>query len=158
MHHLLGALQALPAPFGLAVFDAWRDPRLQAVLHDRVYQDSSLAPGFVAYPRSRSAPVPAACQRRHGRPHAHLARVPTGLWEPASTHSSRRPPPMRWSRTGPALERDLRRLVAAPWPARVSSSIPRSGGTGSTARATGPAVTGQPVLFGHARAPDALAT
>ncbi len=47
---LLQAVAALPAPFGLAVWDAWRDPRLQAALHDRVYQDTTLAPGFVAYP------------------------------------------------------------------------------------------------------------
>ena len=99
MHHLLGALQALPAPFGLAVFDAWRDPRLQAVLHDRVYQDSSLAPGFVAYPD----PDPRRCPP-HASGRRSTSRSPgTGThwpWEPASTHSSRRPPPMRWSRTG----------------------------------------------------------
>jgi hypothetical protein len=50
LRRLLDAVGGLPMPFGLAVWDAWRDPALQAVLHDRVYQDSTLAPGFVAYP------------------------------------------------------------------------------------------------------------
>ena len=47
---LYRAVAQLPAGFGLAVWDAWRDPRLQRVLHDTVYQDASLAPGFVATP------------------------------------------------------------------------------------------------------------
>lgn len=44
----------LPEPFGLAIFDAWRDPELQAFLYDRVYGDDpavpGLPPGFVAQP------------------------------------------------------------------------------------------------------------
>lgn len=40
----------LPEPFGLAVFDAWRDPQLQQFLYDRCYQDPSMPPGFVSPP------------------------------------------------------------------------------------------------------------
>ena len=44
----------LPEPFGLAIFDAWRDPQLQSYLYDRVYGDDpavpGLPPGFVARP------------------------------------------------------------------------------------------------------------
>ncbi len=47
---LYAATESLPDGFGLAVWDAWRDPRLQRVLHDTVYQDPHLAPGFVALP------------------------------------------------------------------------------------------------------------
>ena len=46
----------LPEPFGLAIFDAWRDPALQGFLYDRVYGDDpavpGLPPGFVAQPSS----------------------------------------------------------------------------------------------------------
>ena len=44
----------LPEPFGLAIFDAWRDPQLQGYLYDRVYGEDpavdGLPPGFVAQP------------------------------------------------------------------------------------------------------------
>ena len=41
---------ALPEPFGLAVFDAWRPLALQAALFDVAYADPTLPPGFVAEP------------------------------------------------------------------------------------------------------------
>jgi D-alanyl-D-alanine dipeptidase len=47
---LAAAAGTLPAPFGLAVFDGWRDPRLQQFLYDRAYAEPGLPPGFVAPP------------------------------------------------------------------------------------------------------------
>jgi len=47
---LVLAVGSLTDVFGLAVWDAWRDSRLQAVLHERVYRDGDLPPGFVAPP------------------------------------------------------------------------------------------------------------
>lgn len=46
------AAHALPADFGLAIWDAWRDPRLQAELHRVAYSNPNLAPGFVNPPSS----------------------------------------------------------------------------------------------------------
>jgi len=47
----LGAVaDALPAGFGLAVFDAWRPLALQAELFDAAYGDNRLPPGFIADP------------------------------------------------------------------------------------------------------------
>lgn len=51
------AAESLPTGFGLAIWDAWRDPDLQRSLHDTVYQDDTLPPGFVAYPD----PQPSHC-------------------------------------------------------------------------------------------------
>lgn len=43
--------EALPEPFGLAVFDAWRDPQLQTFLYHRAYDGHpELPPGFVSPP------------------------------------------------------------------------------------------------------------
>ena len=157
MHHLLGGLQALPAPFGLAVFDAWRDPRLQAVLHDRVYQDSSLAPGFVAYPD----PDPRRCPPHasggtvdltltwHGYPLALGTRFDAFVAQAAAD---------ALEPDGPALERDLRRLLAAPMAGAGFVQHPQEWWHWEYGTRYWAAVTGQPVLFGHARAPDALAT
>jgi D-alanyl-D-alanine dipeptidase len=47
---LASAYSMLPVGFGLAVWDAWRDPLLQAELHRIAYQDRDLAPGFVNPP------------------------------------------------------------------------------------------------------------
>lgn len=44
---LVDVAQALPDGFGLAVWDAWRDPRLQAELYSVAYSDPSLPAGFV---------------------------------------------------------------------------------------------------------------
>lgn len=52
---LLSVLGCLPDGFGLAVWDAWRDPRLQQILHDRAYADPSLPLGFVDEPSSDPA-------------------------------------------------------------------------------------------------------
>lgn len=41
---------ALPDPFALAVFDAWRPLPLQAALYEAAYADPTLPPGFVAEP------------------------------------------------------------------------------------------------------------
>lgn len=50
LHRLATAAANLPDGFGLAVWDAWRDPRLQACLHEAAYADQSLPPGFVSEP------------------------------------------------------------------------------------------------------------
>ncbi len=53
------AANQLPAPFGLAVFDGWRDPRLQQFLYDRAYAEPGLPQGFVAPPTGDPArPTP----------------------------------------------------------------------------------------------------
>ncbi len=55
------ACEGLPAGFGFAVFDAWRDPRLQSALHELAYRDTTLAPGFVSPPsRDPRTPPPHA--------------------------------------------------------------------------------------------------
>lgn len=56
---LTAAATTLPEPFGLAVFDGWRDPRLQQFLYDRAYAEPGLPPGFVAPPTGDPArPTP----------------------------------------------------------------------------------------------------
>lgn len=50
MVRLGAAADLLPVGFGLAVWDAWRDRRLQQALHDEAYADPGLPPGFVARP------------------------------------------------------------------------------------------------------------
>lgn len=47
---LAAAAAALPEPWGLAVFDAWRDPGLQSFLYHRAYDEPGLPPGFVSPP------------------------------------------------------------------------------------------------------------
>lgn len=105
------AAERLPAGFGLAVWDAWRDPRLQQSLHDTVYQDPDLPPGFVAEPH----PDPRLCP-----PHATGGTVDLTLtWHqeplalgtgfdafvPAAAAAALEP-------DGPQPARDLRRLLA----------------------------------------------
>lgn len=48
----------LPDGFGLVVWDAWRDPRLQAELYRVAYQDLTLEPGFVNPPEVDPATPP----------------------------------------------------------------------------------------------------
>ncbi|MCB0914762.1 MAG: hypothetical protein H6525_05505 [Actinobacteria bacterium] len=56
---LASAVERLPEPFGLVVFDGWRDPRLQQFLFDRAYAEPGLPPGFVAAPTEDPArPTP----------------------------------------------------------------------------------------------------
>ncbi len=50
VERLTAAAARLPEPFGIAVFDAWRDPRLQQFLYDRAYAQPGLPVGFVARP------------------------------------------------------------------------------------------------------------
>lgn len=58
-HRLAGVAEGLPEPFGLAIFDAWRDPPLQQFLYDRAYAHPGLPPGFVAPPTGEeSRPTP----------------------------------------------------------------------------------------------------
>lgn len=52
------AADLLPPGFGLAVWDAWRDQRLQRVLHDQAYADPDLPPGFVEAPSVDPASPP----------------------------------------------------------------------------------------------------
>lgn len=51
-HQLDQVIAALPAGFGLAIFDAWRPLALQAELYDAAYGHPGLPPGFVAEPLS----------------------------------------------------------------------------------------------------------
>lgn len=152
---LLHAADGLPAGFGLAVWDAWRDPRLQAALHDRVYRDTSLAPGFVAYPD----PDPRRCP-----PHATGGTVDLTLtyrnqplslgtrfdaFVPEASAASLEP-------DGPALERDLRRLL---WHAMSGAGFvqhPQEWWHWEYGTRYWSAVTGEPVLFGHARPVDGV--
>ena len=55
---LVNAVDDLPEGFGLAVWDAWRDPRLQSELHALAYADGTLAPGFVNPPSENPATPP----------------------------------------------------------------------------------------------------
>ncbi|MFI0432253.1 MAG: M15 family metallopeptidase [Candidatus Nanopelagicales bacterium] len=47
---LVSVAAQLPQPWGLAVFDAWRDPGLQSFLYHRAYDEPGLPPGFVSPP------------------------------------------------------------------------------------------------------------
>lgn len=44
---LVNAVDALPEGFGFAIWDAWRDPKLQNELHTLAYSDEALPVGFV---------------------------------------------------------------------------------------------------------------
>ncbi len=149
LEQLLAALDRLPAPFGLAVWDAWRDPRLQAVLHDRVYRDGDLEPGFVAYPDADPRRCP---------PHATGGTVDLTLtwcgyplemgtrfdaFVPEAAAAALEP-------DGPALARDLRRLLASVMAAAGFVQHPQEWWHWEYGTRYWSAVTGQPVLFGHA--------
>jgi D-alanyl-D-alanine dipeptidase len=149
---LVSAVESLPAPFGLAVWDAWRDPRLQAVLHDRVYRDGDLPPGFVAYPD----PDP-----RHCPPHATGGTVDLTLtWHntplalgtrfdafvPAAAAAALEP-------DGPALERDLRRLLARAMGGAGFVCHPQEWWHWEFGTRWWSSCTGQPVSYGRAVPP-----
>jgi D-alanyl-D-alanine dipeptidase len=151
---LVAAVESLPAPFGLAVWDAWRDPRLQAVLHDRVYRDGDLPPGFVAYPD----PDPRRCP-----PHASGGTVDLTLtWHntplalgtrfdafvPEAAAAALEP-------DGPALERDLRRLLATVMGGAGFVCHPQEWWHWEYGTRWWSAVTGAPVLFGRVEGPPA---
>lgn len=146
---LESAVSALPDGFGFAVWDAWRDPRLQATLHDTVYQDTTLAPGFVAYPD----PDPRFCP-----PHAtggtvdltlSLRHVPLSLgtsfdaFVPQAAAAALEP-------DGPSLVRDLRRLLAAVMTQAGFVGHPQEWWHWEYGTRYWAAVTGQRPLFGHA--------
>ena len=52
---LVRVAESLPAPWGLAVWDGWRDPLTQRVLHSDAYSDGNLPPGFVSPPSADPA-------------------------------------------------------------------------------------------------------
>lgn len=146
------AAARLPDGFGLAVWDGWRDPRLQAVLHDTVYADPTLPPGFVAYPD----PDPTRCP-----PHASGGTVDLTLtWQrrplalgtgfdafvPEAAADALEP-------DGPRLERDLRRLLAAAMTRAGFVGHPQEWWHWEYGTRMWAAVTGVSVLFGHARPP-----
>jgi D-alanyl-D-alanine dipeptidase len=148
LQRLVAAADSLPPGFGLAVWDAWRDPRLQAVLHDRVYRDGDLAPGFVAYPD----PDPRRCP-----PHATGGTVDLTLtWRkrplslgtsfdafvPEAAAAALEP-------DGPALERDLRRLLARAMGGAGFVCHPQEWWHWEFGTRYWAAVTGQDVLFGR---------
>lgn len=149
---LVTAAHGLPDGFGLAVWDAWRDPRLQAVLHDTVYQDRALPPGFVAFPD----PDPRLCP-----PHATGGTVDLTLtWHhiPLALGTSfdafvPEAGAAALEGDGPSLDRDLRRLLAA--------AMSRAGFVGHRQEwwhwefgtRLWAASTGQPVRYGPAAPP-----
>lgn len=149
---LATALDELAEGFGLAIWDAWRDPRLQAVLHDTVYADDTLPPGFVAYPDP---------DRRRCPPHASggtldltltYRHVPLALgtgfdaFVPEAAAAS-------LEAQGPDLERDLRRLLARAMTRAGFVQHPQEWWHWEFGTRYWAAVTGQPVRFGHALRP-----
>ncbi len=151
-NRLLQAVEALPAPFGLAVWDAWRDPRLQAALHDRVYQDTTLAPGFVAYPD----PDPRYCP-----PHASGATVDLTLtWRGDALSLGTRFDAFVPQAAAAALEPDgpqpfkqLRRLQAKVMSEAGFVQHPQEWWHWEFGTRYWAAATGQPVRFGRAVLP-----
>jgi D-alanyl-D-alanine dipeptidase len=146
------AVETLPEGFGLAIWDAWRDPRLQADLHDTVYADESLPPGFVAYPD----PDP-----RHCPPHASggtvdltltFRNVPLSLgtlfdaFVPHAAAAALEP-------DGDPLARDLRRLLATIMSQAGFVQHPQEWWHWEYGTRYWAAATGNPVLFGHAVRP-----
>ena len=152
LDRLVRAVGSLPDAFGLAVWDAWRDPRLQAALHDRVYRDGDLPPGFVAPPD----PDPRRCP-----PHAsggtvdltltwrgHALALGTGFdaFVPGAASAALEP-------DGPKLDRDLRRLLGSAMSAAGFVSHPQEWWHWEYGTRYWAAVTGGSVQFGHARLP-----
>ena len=119
----LAAAAALPEPWGLAVFDAWRDPGLQSFLYHRAYDEPGLPPGFVSPP----SPDP-----RTPPPHATGGTVDLTLsfegrrwrWGRTSTSSPWMPSPRRW-RVRPARRAICAGCSTARWPRRVRRARPR---------------------------------
>ncbi|MEZ5185871.1 MAG: M15 family metallopeptidase [Candidatus Nanopelagicales bacterium] len=147
---LLEALAGLPEPFGLGIWDAWRDPALQAVLHDRVYRDPGLAPGFVAYPD----PDPRRCP-----PHATGGTVDLTLtWRGSALSMGTRfdafvpqAAAAALEPDGPRLERDLRRLLARVMGGAGFVQHPQEWWHWEYGTRYWSAVTGSAVRFGRAR-------
>lgn len=149
---LLRAATALPAPFGLAVWDAWRDPRLQAELHDRVYRDDTLPPGFVAYPD----PDPAHCPPHASGGTLDLTLTWRGFALALGTGFDAFVPQAAAAAletAGAVLERDLRRLLATVMSGAGFVQHPQEWWHWEFGTRYWAAVTGSPVLFGHAVRP-----
>jgi D-alanyl-D-alanine dipeptidase len=152
LQRVIRAVESLPAPFGLAVWDAWRDPRLQAALHDRVYQDTSLAPGFVAYPD----PDPRRCP-----PHASGGTVDLTLtWKGHALSLGTRFDAFVPQAAADALEpdgqdpaRQLRRLLAAAMSGAEFVQHPQEWWHWEFGTRYWAAVTGQAVMFGRTALP-----
>ena len=149
LQQLLVALASLPEPFGFGIWDAWRDPRLQAVLHDRVYRDGDLPPGFVAYPD----PDPRRCPPHASGGTADLTLTWRGFplemgtrfdaFVPEAAAAALEP-------NGPELARDLRRLLAVTMTGARFVQHPQEWWHWEYGTRYWAAVTGEPVMFGHA--------
>jgi D-alanyl-D-alanine dipeptidase len=152
LERVRAAVDLLPSGFGLAVYDAWRDPRLQAVLHDRVYEDDTLPPGFVAYPSADPRECP---------PHASGGTVDLTLtWRghalALGTHFDAFVPQAAAAGLepdGPALARDLRRLQAAVMGRAGFVQHPQEWWHWEFGTRYWAAARGEPVLYGHAGPP-----
>ncbi|MFN8126056.1 MAG: M15 family metallopeptidase [Candidatus Nanopelagicales bacterium] len=150
---LYRAVGDLPEGFGVAVWDAWRDPALQAVLHDTVYRDDTLPEGFVAYPD----PDPARCPPHasggtvdltltwHLRPLALGTRFDAFVPEAAAT---------ALEPDGPTPERDLRRLLAAVMSAAGFVVHPQEWWHWEYGTRWWAAVTGERVRYGRTAPPS----
>lgn len=150
LQRLVAAAQALPAPFGLGIWDAWRDPRLQAVLHDRVYRDESLPPGFVAYPD----PEPRFCPPHASGGTADLTLTWRGHCLELGTRFDAFVPEAAATALepdGPLPARDLRRLLARVMSGSGFVPHPQEWWHWEFGTRYWAAVTGEPVRFGHAR-------
>ena len=145
---LYQAAVSLPPGFGLAVWDAWRDPRLQKVLHDTVYQDADLAPGFVALPD----PDPRLCPPHATGGTADLTltwdNVPLSLgttfdaFVPEAAAGALEP-------DGPEVPRRLRRLLAAAMTGQGFVVHPQEWWHWEYGTRMWAAVTGEEPRFGH---------
>lgn len=147
---LVVAAESLPTPFGLGVWDAWRDPRLQAVLHDRVYRDESLPPGFVAYPD----PDPRRCPPHASGGTADLTLTWLGHCLALGTRFDAFVPEAAAAALepdGPKLVRDLRRLLARAMAGAGFVPHPQEWWHWEYGTRYWAALTGRPVQFGHAR-------
>jgi D-alanyl-D-alanine dipeptidase len=152
LHRLSRAVGQLPHGFGLAVFDAWRDPRLQAVLHDKVYAGRDLPPGFVAYPDRDPRRCPPHASggtvdlTLTWRSHALSLGTLFDAFVPEAAAAALEP-------DGPRAARDLRRLLAATMGGAGFVQHPQEWWHWEYGTRYWAAVRERPVLFGHAHPP-----
>lgn len=155
---LRSALDCLPHGFGFAVWDAWRDPRLQELLYERAYADPWLPPGFVHEPSSDPA-----------RPSPHTTggtvdltltwrNVPLGL---GTGFDAFVPRAFARSLEGPdavaadRLPRDLRRLLRSAMTARGFVQLASEWWHFEFGTRLWAAVTGRDALYGGHAGPSA---
>lgn len=145
---LYRAADSLPDGFGLAVWDAWRDPALQQALHDTFYHEgSTLAPGYVSVPD----PDPALCP-----PHASGGTVDLTLtWQHTplalgTGFDAFRPEAHAdaLEGSGPSRERNLRRLLAQAMGSAGFVVLPSEWWHWEYGTRRWAAVTGEPVRYG----------